>query len=165
MILSITKVIRNRSLSHYRCLYFFKKTLTAKPTRCLCFLVSSSLPYIHICGSKMITVLLGDCGAQSRGGGAQRKDSLKDKYSYTLGYTCHLHNTFLLRVLSSVDRGRWIDNLCLLTPPPFPLLPSPHPPALIWEHLGPPYHQWRHSFFGYVTITSVDLAFIHQIFI
>lgn len=101
------------------------------------------------------------------GGGPQRKDSLKDEYSSSLGHTCHLHSTFLLWVNapSSVDSAGQTYNLCLLTWPPFPLFPSPHPPPLIWEHCRPPYRLWRHSFFGHVTIVSVNLAFINQIFI
>ena len=137
------KLIRNRYISHYKCLHLKKK--------CDCqanWMFFCSLPYIHIYGevkwrSECCLLIM---EPRAGGGGALRKDSLKDEYSSTPGHTwhqilyssCGLMHPLLWTLLETY-------NLCLLTQPPFCLLPSPYPPTLLCP--GPPYCLLRHSLF------------------
>lgn len=87
------------------------------------------------------------------GGGAVGKDSLKDEYN-SVG-CCHRDSTFLVwvNVPSSVDITGDIQPVFAYLAPPF--LRSPHRTHLLQlESTG-----------DFVTIISVYLAFIHQIFI
>lgn len=96
------------------------------------------------------------------GGGALRKDSLKDKHHSILRHSCHLVSILLFRVNALFFCGHWWRHkTCLLIWLPFALLCLPRPPASPCS--GPPYCPLRHCFFGCVTII-IHLSHIYWTF-
>lgn len=93
------------------------------------------------------------------GGGALRKDSLKDKYHSILRHSCHLVSIFLFRVnaLFSVDIGGDIKPVCLSG---LLLLCCAYPAHLLHLAQDPPTVHWNIA-----SLAVLLLSFTYHIFI